>query len=131
VATALAVAGSRLFVAIAPNSRVRIYDISNPGAPTLSGEIDTAAPVEALKQIGTQLHVAETNWAKLLLCLLGRFCPKGQTVEVFDVVDPSAAVLLGSYDGDMSPVVHQRTYRDYGYVRDRDGLRRFHFVPLQ
>jgi hypothetical protein len=121
--TSVLVSQNRLYVGLAPFSRVRIYEVAAAQSPMLLGEFSTAGPVEAMRLDGNELHVAQYEKLRdALRCLVGVGCVAGEHVEVFDVTDPTQAVLRGAYDGRDTPAVHMQVTGGHVVVSAGDGL---------
>ncbi len=56
--TSVLVSENRLFAALVPFGRIRIYDISNEDSPELIGEFSVSGPVEAMRLV----HCFESLW---------------------------------------------------------------------
>jgi len=130
VVTAVAVSSNRLYVASQPQNRVRIYEITDERSPVLLGEFQVGGPVEAMRASGDLVHVAEHAGQGWQGCISGRYCPRGTQVEVYDMSDPAAASLVGTYDGTQDPAVHLKTHRDYGVLRTYDGFKVYRLEAL-
>jgi hypothetical protein len=136
VVTRVAVAGDRLYVASTAPKRVQIYQIADEQSPVYLGELTPNGQVEALAVNGTTLHASEytlSGWASILewvSCLGGLHCRRGDVVEAFDVSDPAAAALVGTYDAGASPAAHWKPYRQYGLVRTSTGFDVYRVVPV-
>jgi hypothetical protein len=132
IVSSIHVAANRLYVATRPDHRVRIYSLTEPSAPVLLGELLAGSQVEAMRAYGTLLHVAEhAQPGGTQGCTSGKYCPRGTSVEVFDVSDPGAAYIKGAYDGAASPAVHLQPTGDHFLVRTYTGFEVYQVVPVQ
>lgn len=121
--TSVLVSENRLFAALVPFGRIRIYDISNEDSPELIGEFSVSGPVEAMRLDGNDLHAAQHDKLRYAVqCMAGIRCPRGTHVEVFDVAIPSLVTKRGEYDGGEFPAVHLRSAGDHVLVRNENGF---------
>lgn len=130
IVSALTVVGNRMFVATMPWNRVRVYELTDAQSPVLLGSFSVSGDVEAMRLQGNMLHVAEhTGFLGWLKCRFGMYCPRGTSVEVFDVSNPVDSLLVGTYDGNQTPMVHMQPYKNYALVRSASGFSLYKVVP--
>lgn len=99
----VAVHSTRLYVSLVGGA-VEIFDLATPAYPAYLGTIQAGGPVVGLRVHGytAHLHLLEPGPGRLVSCLLGLRCHRGETVEVFDVGDPAAPVQIGDYNAQYS-----------------------------
>lgn len=124
------VSADRLYVATTLPRKVKIYDIAYATSPVFLGEFASNRNVETMLVRGKTLHVAEATMMGWPGCLTGLFCPRGRSVVVYDVSDPSSVKMLEEYDGWEQPMVHMKSWRNHVLVRTYNGFKIFQAVPM-